>query len=133
MAVNWAKIRQIRNDPKRRCDYPLYQSPDPDLKIIQRTDDGYTAKWKHLFFIVTQAVEEDTHAWLHASVSRNDKTLPSYEDLKDLKRLCVGSHRKALQIFPSDSQHVNIGEVLHLWSCLDNDPLPDFTSGTGSI
>ena len=104
-----------------------------ELNIIEMTEDGFWAKWNHLGMIYSIAVEDDGKSWLHASVSRADKTLPTYEDLGQLKRLCIGDHRTALQVFPPKDKHVNIAEVLHLWACLDGDVTPDFTGGLGSI
>jgi hypothetical protein len=64
-------------------------------------------------------------------VSRSDRTLPTYDDLCQLKRLCVGEHNLAIQVFPPADEHTSIGtalgvEVLHLWQCLDGRPIPDF-------
>lgn len=110
----------------------------PELIGVERSQDGYYARWKHLRFIVSEAVEQDGKRWLHTSVSRSDLKLPSYDDLKQLKRLCVGDHRTALQVFPPLEKHIDIGgklgvEVLHLWCCLDGDVTPDFTRGGNSI
>ena len=110
----------------------------PEVHVIDRREDGYAGQWKRLRFIVSTAVEQDVKRWLHASVSRSDLTLPTYDDLMHLKRLCIGEHRTALPVFPPTERHVDIAgplgvEVLHLWSCLDGDVTPDLTSGTGSI
>ncbi len=110
----------------------------PMIHLLQRRPDGYAAQWGRLRFVVSTSVEEDGKRWLHASVSRDDGQLPSYEDLTNLKRFCVGEHRTALQVFPPQDKHVDIAgplgiEVLHLWSCLDGDVTPDFTGGSGSI
>lgn len=71
--------------------------------------------------------------WLHVSASRRDR-IPSWEDMVMVKRLFVGSQRKALQVMPPDAEAVNIHpHVLHLWCCLDRDPLPDFRREDGSI
>jgi len=110
----------------------------PSVTLIDRSDDGYAARWNNLRFIVSKSIEEDGKRWLHASVSRKDRTLPTYDDLKQLKRLCIGEHRTALQVFPPMAKHVDIAgklgtEVLHLWACLDGDVTPDFTRGGDSI
>lgn len=66
------------------------------------------------------------HEWLHVSMS-HDKSLPTYEEMKEVKHIFVGDERTAVQIFPKRSQHVNIHDFcLHLWVCLDADLLPDF-------
>jgi len=106
----------------------------PALRDVKYTPHGYSARFKHLVFLVTERVEVDGKHWLHASVSRRDHHMPPYEDLIELKRLCIGEHRMALQVFPPAEQHVNWAgkrgiEVLHLWCCLDGDVVPDFRIG----
>ena len=110
----------------------------PRMHVIEQREDGYSGEYGQLFFIVSQGKEEDGLLWLHASTSRKDKSLPTYDDLMTMKRLCIGEHRTALQVFPPALKHVNIAgergiEVLHLWSCLDRDVTPDFTRGTAGI
>lgn len=69
----------------------------------------------------------------NVSVSRAN-ALPGLRDIKDIKRIFVGANRSALSMLPSEHNYVNQHPyVLHLWSCLDKDVLPDFTHGTGSI
>lgn len=106
----------------------------PALRDVKYTPQGYSARFNNLLFLVTERMEADGKNWRHASVSRRDHKLPSYEDLMELKRLCIGEHRTALQVFPSGEKHVNWAgkkgiEVLHLWSCLDGDVVPDFRIG----
>jgi hypothetical protein len=45
--------------------------------------------------------------------------MPTYEDLQTLKRICVGEHRTAIQVFPPREKHIDIAgpkgtQVLHL-------------------
>lgn len=110
----------------------------PDLHIIEEGHDGYAATINHLRLLVSVSKELDGKKWIHASVSRTDKRMPTYDDLMILKKYCIGEHRTALQVFPPVNKHVNIAgkygiEVLHLWCCLDGDVIPDFTRGTKSI
>jgi hypothetical protein len=110
----------------------------PALRDIEVVADGYTGRFKDLHFIVSTCREQDGREWLHASVSRRDHKMPSYDDLAALKRLCVGEHRTALQVFPSTERHINFAgehgiEVLHLWCCLDGDVTPDFARGGNMI
>ena len=53
--------------------------------------------------------------------------LPSYEDLARVRKVFVGD-RPAIQIFPSSEEHVNLQNVLHLYTPLENASLnlPDF-------
>lgn len=67
--------------------------------------------------------------WLHLSVSR-PKGVPSYYDLKAVKRDFVGDRFFAYQVFPPAQENVSLYEVLHLWVCVDRPMyLPDFTYG----
>lgn len=122
-----------------RCD--LLETPliiHPGVRVIEEHLAGYAGQYKRLYLIVSVSKEQDGKRWLHASCSRTDKSLPSYEDLKTLKAICIGDHHTALQVFLPKDKHVNWAgergvEVLHLWRCLDGDVTPDFTRGTGGI
>lgn len=75
----------------------------------------------------------DGKLWGHVSCSRADR-IPSYEDVATVKRLFVGRRRKAIQVFPSEDEHVNFHpHCLHLWWTPEDDGLPDFTMGMGFI
>ena len=66
--------------------------------------------------------------WLHVSLSHPEK-IPSYMDVAEVKRIFVGKDRQAIQVFPKESEHVNLHpRCLHLWACLDpdGDGLPAF-------
>jgi hypothetical protein len=76
--------------------------------------------------------EDDGEVWLHASISRRDRSLPTYEDLKTLHRVFM-SGLVAYQLFVPEGEHVSFHEVLHLFACLTRRVTPDFTSGTGSL
>ena len=109
----------------------------PSLLIVEQRGDGYAAQYRHLRFIISSDVYDGKH-WLHASLSRMDKKMPTYQDLKEMKRLCVGDDKTALQVFPPKDKHIDIAgprgvEVLHLWSCLDGNVTPDFTRGGNTI
>lgn len=98
-----------------------------NVRILQH---GYIAKYRHLTFMVTEYIEDDGKKWLHASVSRSDKRLPDYADLKHLKEICIGADKTALQVLPPKGKYFSgekyEKEVLHLWHCLDGDVTPDF-------
>ena len=83
--------------------------------------------------IVTVADQVDGVEWVHASISRRDVD-PSYADLKLLHRAVFGGGW-AYQVFPPQSEHVNIHDhALHLFGRLDGAPaLPDMTYGSGSL
>lgn len=76
--------------------------------------------------ICTARVERDGRRWMHVSCSRRDR-LPDWEDLKLVKRVFIGAERLAVQVLPREADYVNINaRVMHLWSCLEADPVPDF-------
>jgi hypothetical protein len=76
--------------------------------------------------------EEDGRRWMHLSTSFQDR-LPTWEELRDVKELFLGD-RTALQVLPKKENYVNVHPyVLHLWVCLDEEVIPDFTRGAGTI
>jgi hypothetical protein len=80
----------------------------------------------NLKVLVSTATEADGRVWLHVSMSRPAR-LPSWSDVKRVKNAFIGKDRKAIQVFPADREYVNDHPfVLHLFCCLDGDPLPDF-------
>lgn len=110
----------------------------------RRGDDGAWYAWNRGLVVgVSAARELDDKRWLHVSVSRHKRgvggnrsksVMPSYEDLQMVKRIFVGANRKAFEVHAPDREHINFHpHVRHLWSCLDEDPLPDFTRGLGTI
>jgi hypothetical protein len=70
--------------------------------------------------------------WLHTSLSRPKRgrpgRLPSYEDVCRVHRLFVGDDRLTLQAFVPMEQHVNLANVLHLYTPLEAEGFvfPDF-------
>jgi hypothetical protein len=80
--------------------------------------------------VIASVLEEsDGRDWLHVSVSRTQR-LPSWKDLAYVKGLFIGAEHKAIQVFAPADEHVNIHPFcLHLFRCLDGDPLPDFRVG----
>ncbi len=71
--------------------------------------------------------------WLHVSLS-NSERLPNWNELRDAKDLFIGKQRKAILILPPEGEYVNDNPyVLHLWCCLDGDPLPDFRRHGGTL
>lgn len=76
--------------------------------------------------ICTARTEADGKRWTHVSYSRKNR-IPDYEDSCRVKQLFVGADKLALALYVPEEQHVNIHpNVLHLWHCLDGDPVPDF-------
>ena len=76
--------------------------------------------------ICSARVEADGKRWMHVSCSTPTR-LPTWDELRLVKDTFIGRDRPALQLLPRQSEYVNIHpHVLHLWSCLDGDPTPDF-------
>lgn len=101
----------------------------------KRLLDGssYVSKRFKLFVISSKSKELDGYVWQHVSVSRLDRKMPTYEQLKLVKSHFIGDDKMAIQCFPPISNHVNIHKTcLHLWSC-EKDIIPDFTHGMGMI
>lgn len=68
----------------------------------------------------------DGQEWIHVSVSHKDR-LPSYQEMKEIKRVFIGDERMAISIWPKARVHVNIAKnCLHLWHRADADPCPTF-------
>jgi hypothetical protein len=82
---------------------------------------------------------DDGEIWVHASVCgrtpRGGFYLPSFDELKRVKRDFIGEDRWAYQVFPSAKDYVNENPyVLHLYARMGGEPaLPDFTWGLGGI
>jgi hypothetical protein len=106
----------------------------PGWEVLKEGIDGVCLiNRDDLKVIVSLEGKDDGCTWLHASCSRQDR-MPSYGDLCLMKDTFIGPQRKAVQIFAPRAEHVSIHSFcLHLWCCLDRDPLPDMTCGTGSI
>lgn len=77
--------------------------------------------------------EQDEDRWLHVSCSHRNK-LPKWKEIREVKDIFVGRDKRAIQIFPPESEYVNIMPFcLHLWCNLDRDIIPDFAANTGTI
>lgn len=99
--------------------------------IVDRRADGLM--WQRLTgeaikVIESSKVEADGKRWLHVSVSKPTKKMPTYDDLQTARRLFIGEHRECYQVFPTADRYVNFNPVLHLFACLDAEDgvLPHF-------
>jgi len=107
----------------------------PGWVLSEMRGDG--AAWinqkRQLVVIASYSIELDRHYWLHLSMSHRSR-IPTYDEMKYLKRHWAGPGEKAMEIHAPDSEHVNIcSRARHLWVCMTGDPLPDFTAGLRSI
>jgi hypothetical protein len=80
-------------------------------------------KWGRLFGGKMTVIEDirvvDGESWLHVSVGYPNDKMPSYEDMQLARKLFIGEHREAYQLFPPKERYVNAHNVLHWWCCLD--------------
>jgi len=77
-----------------------------------------------VFFTVSR--ERDGREWVHVSCSRKER-IPDWDDIRAVKDLFIGTGKEALQVFPPESEYVNLHTTtLHLWHCLDERITPDF-------
>lgn len=109
-------------------------NPAPAGWVLERDglDGGlYYSLMQGLTVILSGHRESDGRRWLHVSCSRPSR-LPSWEDLKIVKETFIGQDRYAVQVLPPTWAYVNIGPfVLHLFSCVDGHPLPEFSAVVG--
>lgn len=78
--------------------------------------------WEHqlipLRVLYSVATMEDGSDWHHVSVSAGGR-LPSWTELSKVKDEFLGPEAEAYQVLARRSEHVNVGEVLHLWAPVD--------------
>jgi hypothetical protein len=101
-----------------------------------RDRDYARAYQKHatLLVLVSCATQTDGHPWLHVSVSRKNREIPTWTVMSEVKDLFIGEARTAIQVHPPRVKHISIHPgVLHLWACLDAEVLPDFSAGGDTI
>jgi len=108
--------------------------PYPWHVVATDPDGGLAYDSDRLRVLVDAHIEEDGKAWIHLSVSRRDRRLPTWEDLVTIRDVFLGAEQLAVQVLPPRSEHYDAGlgvEVLHLWAPLESDPLPNFLRARG--
>jgi hypothetical protein len=78
------------------------------------------------------ARELDGDVWAHLSVSRRDGVLPTWDQARDVWRLLYPDITGVV-VIPPETDHVNLGEVAHIWGDLTRPAVPDFTHGLKTI
>jgi hypothetical protein len=93
----------------------VYDNPNhPRCGHVWERMKGYPLRvWEDV------SVKGDGKRWLHVSLSRRNQKMPTWEDMQEVKKLFIGEDRECYQVFPSKERYVNLGNVLHLWCCLD--------------
>lgn len=85
--------------------------------------------WDHrkrgLRLLHSVAREDDGLIWGHVSLSRRDDNLPGWYELKDAQWLLYPENRGLVVIAP-ETEHFSIAEIMHTWTCLTGEPVPDF-------
>jgi hypothetical protein len=96
-------------------------------RMVQNGVDGMHLYDSTHLSIIISGEEHDKKKWLHISAARTSR-LPSYGDLKRIKKDFIGEEKRAIMIFPDAAHHVNIHPYcLHLYYCFDGDGLPEFS------
>ena len=132
--IFYKKKSVIALDPIPENLLPKFLPPGWKHQQIGKTTPLLYSSTKGLKVLVSCLLEEDKEFWLHVSFSHRHR-LPTYEEVKTVKRIFIGDDRVALQVFPKATEHVNVHPYcLHLWCCVSNDRrIPDFTRGLGEI
>jgi hypothetical protein len=104
-------------------------------RIVEQRLDGmkYVQAITGVTIIVSGGVEQDGRRWIHLSLAHPSR-IPTWSELVAAKEIFIGRDAHAVQVIPPRAQHVNLHPYcLHLFSCVDGHPLPDFTRGTASL
>ncbi|MGV1029630.1 MAG: DUF7694 domain-containing protein [Dermatophilaceae bacterium] len=113
----------------------IQQSLGRQWRLARNGEDGqaWVNAQRGLSLIWSVAVELDGRPWLHLSMSGRTR-LPTWAELVEGKEAIAGPDVDAYQIIPRRANYVNLNEyVLHLFVCLEGQPLPDFSHGSGRL
>lgn len=109
-----------------------------DWHVIEPWGDGLF--WERMIGQRITVIEDitekaDGRMWLHVSVAKPNKKMPTYEDLQEVRRLFIGEDRECYMVFPPKECYVNFANVLHLWCCLEQEKgvLPNFDGVIGGV
>lgn len=88
---------------------------------------------REISLLVSIRKELDGKEWVHISIASPVRS-PTWDDLILARDATVGRDKKAIQVLPPAKEHVDFHPLcFHLFHCIDEDPLPDFTKGTGTL
>jgi hypothetical protein len=112
--------------------YPEF--PPSGWEIIQPWGDGYALRERGgLRLLIDCSFKADGKAWLHVSISRKTY-LPSWDDMKRVKREFIGDGNVAVMVFPAAADYVNIHpNCHHLWHCVEGETICNFTADLGGV
>ena len=95
-------------------------------RVLVSQGTGFKKK-PQLLLVMTGLVIKGGKIWFHVSVSSQDR-VPNYSELMLVKNIFIGEENEAIQVFPSKKDKINDHPYcLHLWRCLEENPLPDFS------
>lgn len=128
-----ADAAELGIDPQWALGYLPKVLPPAWRRIDVGMDGERYMREDGLRVIMSGSVAPDGKRWLHVSLSREAR-LPNWGDLKHVRDVFLGPEKTAYQIIAPTSEWINMHKFcLHLWHCVDGDPLPDFTRGSMSI
>jgi hypothetical protein len=110
---------------------------EPPSEWVLKSEDPYGRTWAcgDMLIVASAAIEDDNAVWVHISLSYPGK-LPTWDDIKGVRNVILGSNRWAYQVLPPDDQSINIHPYcLHIWAPWDEDDdlMPDFARGGKTI
>lgn len=105
------------------------------FQMIEERVDGFAFRHvlaRDLSVIVSVSRENDGKRWKHVSFARA-KRMPTIDEINEYKAIFIGEDAYGLMVLPPKDRHVNIHKYcLHLWQCLDDYPLPEFSGFIGN-
>lgn len=78
---------------------------------------GHCAVFGHtngLVVLYSKSADSETGEWLHLSVSWKGGP-PDWSQVMLVKRIFWGAKSEALQVIPSEEDHVNLAHCWHIW------------------
>jgi len=116
----------FREVPSSKVEKLDYAATHGTYRLKRYKGKGISEKPVVLLSMDSVALESDDLLWWHVSVSRVDGKMPTYQDVAFVREHVLGN-RWCLHYFPPTDQYVNDHQTtLHLWHCLESNPLPDF-------
>ena len=96
-------------------------------KVVVSTGVGFKKEARDLIVFCGLSIKSDNKLWYHVSVSTKNR-IPTYKELALIKDIFIGEENTAIQVFSASKNHVNDHpNCLHLWRCLEEDVLPEFS------
>jgi len=85
--------------------------------------EGLVEVWRNKTFLVQIYIEAGLAGYERISVTRTTKSEPgdrwddgiSWDELQQIKRECGRGYKWAVEIYPEDSQIVNVANMRHIW------------------